>query len=240
MKISIIIPAHNEEKLLGKCLESIFAHKTNDLFEVIVVDNASTDRTAEVARSFPKVRVAREPEKGLTKARERGLLEARGELLAYLDADTRVHKGWFEAIRREFTERKDLVCLSGPYQYYDLHGFKKFLAALSWRLFAPATYFFVGYMVLGGNFVAKKEALLKMGGFDTSIAFYGEDTNIAWRLHKLGKVLFKMDFYIWTSGRRLIEEGIVRTFAVYALNYIWGVLFHKPFTRAYKDVRREQ
>ena len=124
-----------------------------------------------------------------------------------------------------------------PYRYYDLAGLQKFFAELMWWLVAPLTYRLVGYMVLGGNFVARGTALEKMGGFDTRIRFYGEDTNIAWRLARLGRVMWRMDFFVQTSGRRLIEDGLLRSYWVYATNYLWGALFHRPFTNDYRDVR---
>jgi len=238
MKLSFVIPAHNEARYIGGCLDSILKtlEKNHEEAEVLVVNNASTDNTKKIAGRYPGVRVVDEPEKGLTKARQKGLKTARGELLAYIDADTRLSPEWWNIVKKIFTQ-KDVVCLSGPYRYYDLSGFKKFFAEGIWWLFAPLTYRLVGYMILGGNFVARREALEAMGGFDTKIRFYGEDTNIAWRLAKIGKVTFRMDFFIWSSGRRLLDEGIVRSYWIYGLNYLWGALFHRPFTNEYRDVR---
>ena len=75
VNVSLVIPAHNEEKYLGDCLESI-APQAHRLLEVIVVDNASTDNTAQVAARSPFVRVVHEPRKGLLWARQRGYLES--------------------------------------------------------------------------------------------------------------------------------------------------------------------
>ncbi len=238
MKLSFVIPAHNEEQYLGSCIESILAatKKTDWQTEIVVVNNASTDRTATVAKKYPAVRVVDEPKKGLTQARQRGLLTAQGELLAYLDADSRLSPDWLAILEKSFGQ-SNVVCLSGPYRYYDLTGLKKFLAEGIWWLFAPFTYRLVGYMVLGGNFVARKEALLAMGGFDTNIQFYGEDTNIAWRLNRLGKVLFRVDFFVDSSGRGLAQEGLLRSYWIYGVNYLWGSFFHKPFTHEYRDIR---
>lgn len=241
MKLSFVIPAHNEEEHIGQCLRSILDElaRANFEAEILVINNASIDRTREIAERLPNVRVVDEPRKGLTRARERGLREAKGDLLAYLDADTRIHPNWIPILQKEFSERKNIVCLSGPFRYYDLTGMKKYTAEAFWSIFAPLTYRMVGYMVLGANFVAKRDALIKMGGFDTNIEFYGEDTNIAWRLSRLGKVVFRMDFFIYGSGRRIKDEGLLKTFGVYAINFLWGVFFHKPFTRSHKDVREK-
>jgi glycosyltransferase involved in cell wall biosynthesis len=237
MTISLIIPAYNEEKYLGACLESVAKNRTSDIIEVIVVNNASTDGTRAVAEKFPGVRVVDEPSKGLTKARQRGFMEAKGDLVAYIDADTQMPPGWADKAEKEFAHDSTMVCLSGPFHYYDLPPLQKFLAETMWSISAPITYWITGFMVLGANFIAKHDALTKIGGFDTSIAFYGEDTNLALRLSKVGKAKFNMRFFILGSGRRLIDEGLVKTFWRYAVNY-YTVAFHqKPHTAEYKDIR---
>jgi glycosyltransferase involved in cell wall biosynthesis len=237
MTISVIIPAYNEEKYLGACLHHVLRHAGPNVLEVLVIDNASTDRTSQVAGRFPKVRVVREPDKGLTKARQRGLVEARGDLLAYIDADCKVPETWFTQITREFNSNATLVCLSGPYIYEDLSGWRKVLVRLYWLVLAKPVYAVTRYMVVGGNFVAKKQALIAMGGFDKSIPFYGEDTNIARRLHGQGQVKFSWDFSMVTSGRRLNSEGQFQTALRYGVNYLWMALFNKPFTTRYQDIR---
>lgn len=238
--ISFVIPAHNEEAYIGECLKSIFKQIGGGVMgnaEVIVINNASSDGTKAVASSFPGVRVVDEPNKGLTKARQRGLTEAHGEFVAYLDSDSRIPGGWLAIVKREFERDATLVCLSGPCRYFDLAGYRKVLAEGLWRLFAPPAYFLVGYMIYGGNFVAKRNALLAAGGFNTDLYFYGEDTDIAKRLYRVGKVKFLMPFFVYGSGRRLRAQGIIRTELIYGMNFLWEVLFHKPFTHPYKDIR---
>ena len=239
MKVSLVIPAHNEEKYIKACLESVtrFASEHPVLAEIIVVDNASTDTTAEIAKKFPKVRVIAEKKKGLTKARERGFKEATGDIIAYIDADTRMPPGWVQKLVDEFSSNEKLVCLSGPYRYYDLKPLSNFTVAMYWGLFALPTYLVLGYMAIGGNFAAKKSALTEIGGFDTNIEFYGEDTNIARRLHKVGKVKFTMSFFMPTSARRFKGEGFWKIGLTYALNYFSEAIFHKPITKSYKDIR---
>lgn len=236
MRLSLIIPAHNEEHYLADCLRSIVAQSRDRLHEIIVVDNASTDGTAKVASTFPDVRVVREAQKGLTHARQRGLEACTGELVGYMDADTRMPEGWIEKVFEAF-ENPDVVAFSGPARYWDGTTWQRFQLSLSWWLTAPLMYRAVGYMVYGAHFVARKEALLKIGGFDRTIAFYGEDTNIARRLSTQGKVLFRMDFYILSSARRFIHEGLWRTNLRYSMNFLWPALFGKPWTKNYNDVR---
>ncbi|NTU67197.1 MAG: glycosyltransferase [Candidatus Moranbacteria bacterium] len=232
MKLSFVIPAYNEEDYIGDCLRSILEESSGKDYgiEIIVINNASFDKTKEVACSFEDVRVVDEARKGLTRARQRGLEEARGEFLAYLDADTRITSGWFDIIEQKLFNNNDIVCYSGPYRYYDGSKYQKTILEFLWNISAPIAYMIVGFMVLGGNFVARKEALKKMGGFDTDIEFYGEDTDVARRISKFGKSVFDMDFFVYSSSRRFSEQGMVRISWKYAANFIWQVLFHKPYT----------
>lgn len=236
MKISVIVPAFNEEKYIGECLTNLIMYAGDEILEIIVVNNNSSDNTAHIARKFPKVRVVNEKRKGLSYARQKGLMEAKGELLAYIDADTLVSKNWIKKIQKEFTKNKNLVCLSGPYIYYDLPKWQQFLVYIYWEG-ATVTYQLTRFMVAGGNFVAKKKALLAMGGFDTTVLFYGEDTNIARRISKFGDVKFTRGFSLPSSGRRLSQEGLFKVGIKYMMNYLSEAFLHKPATKHYSDIR---
>jgi glycosyltransferase involved in cell wall biosynthesis len=237
MEISFIIPAHNEEINIGPCLDSVIKNTRGHYTEIIVIDNASSDHTAEVAKKKYGVRVIEEKRKGLGHAREAGRLAAVGDYLAYIDADCRLPEGWIDTAEREFRIHSDAVCLSGPPLYFDTSVFQTMLLHSLWWTTAPVAYRMIGYMVYGANFIAKKSALNAIGGFDRSIEFYGEDTDIARRLSTTGKVLFRMHFPIFASARRFREEGLFKTSAVYALNYLWPVFFRRPFSLHYRDVR---
>ncbi|MEK9184986.1 MAG: glycosyltransferase family 2 protein, partial [Patescibacteria group bacterium] len=98
-------------------------------------------------------------------------------------------------------------------------------------------YWIIGYMAVGGNFAIKKDTIQKMGGFDTTIAFYGEDTNLARRASKFGKVKFKLCVIMHTSGRRFKGQGLWRTAITYMINFASEAFLHKPVTKKYKDFR---
>ncbi len=237
MKISIVIPAYNEERYIGPCIQSIQEQHSDDIAEIIVVDNGSTDGTLATAKKFRGVTVLHESKKGPSHARQRGFIEAKGDFVAFIDADTRIPAGWIAAIKKEFGRDPNLVCLSGPFRYYDLPPLQKFFAELLWGITAPPTYWLTGFMALFANCVIKRDALAKIGGLDTTIAFYGDDTNLAWRLSKVGKVKFLMSFYIFGSGRRLIHEGLIKTFFLYGISYLSVAFFHKPPEKEYNDIR---
>lgn len=237
MRISLVIPAHNEEQYIGGCIDSVLANAPGRFAEIIVVDNASTDATAEVAQKRLGVRVVQEEQKGLTYARQRGLKVSTGDIVAYIDADTRMPKGWAEQVEDVFATRPEVVGFSGPAHYWDATGWQRLLLGLSWWISAPLMYRLVGYMIYGAHFAARRSALIHAGGFDTSISFYGEDTDIARRLSKEGKVLFRMNFFIYSSARRFKKEGFLKTNIIYSLNFLWPALFGKPFTKRYRDIR---
>ena len=244
MKLSFVIPAYNEEACIGKCLSSVLKEKERSGLdvEVIVVNNNSTDRTRDMALFHPSVRVVDEHQKGIVRARQAGYRAAHGDIIANVDADNILPDGWIERAFREFSENSDLVALSGPVIYYDLSRIVNMQVRLFYRLGYAANLFNrhvlkKGAMLQGGNFVVRKSALDAVGGFDTSIDFYGEDTDIACRMSEVGNVKFSFSFPIYSSGRRLAEEGIFSTGCRYAINYLWTVCFRKPFTETSTDIR---
>ncbi|MCX6796394.1 MAG: glycosyltransferase family 2 protein [Candidatus Falkowbacteria bacterium] len=243
MKLSFVIPAYNEEKYIGQCLQSIFkeAEGKNYDLEIIVVNNASTDLTKEIALSFPGVRVVDEPRKGLVQARSAGYRVAQGDLIANIDADTRLTPHWIDKVLAEFTDPQ-VVAFSGPFVCYDMPLWINIITRIFY-FFAYLTYLFnrfilrISSMLQGGNFVIRKSAFEQVGGYNHNFDFYGEDTDVARRLHKVGKVVFSFYLPMYTSGRRVREEGVFKTAFLYSINYFWTIFFKKPFNKKYKDVR---
>jgi glycosyltransferase involved in cell wall biosynthesis len=234
--ISLIIPAYNEEGYLPACLDAVMRNVAEGALEIIVVDNDSSDGTRKVIELYSGVTYVFEPRKGITRARQRGYLAATGDILAYVDADTHPPAGWIDQIREQFGKRKDLVCLSGPYSFYDLRGISKMVSA-GWFVVARVVSIITGYMVVGGNFAIRRDVLERMGGFDSSIEFYGEDVDVGKRAKKHGKVLFSRRFVMPTSGRRMKKQGFARMAGIYLANYFAIVFQGKPVSTGYEDVR---
>ncbi len=248
MKISFVVPAYNEQALLTRSLTAIrdeiarAGQVLGEDAEIIVVNNASTDRTREVAESIEGVRVVDEPRKGLVQARWCGFEASSGALIANVDADTVIPPGWLTEVLRQFERSKNLVGLSGPYTYYGVPRRVNLVVGAYYRM-AYAVYLFnrfvldVGSMLQGGNFVVKRSAMLKLGTPDLRFSFYGEDTDMARRLSKVGGVKFTFKLPAESSGRRLVGEGVFTIGVRYSMNFFWATFRKKPFTEAWQDIR---
>jgi glycosyltransferase involved in cell wall biosynthesis len=244
MKLSVVIPAYNEEKFIGPCLKAVIkeAAFSGCDAEIVVVNNASTDRTAAVAACFPGVKVITEPRKGLSRARDRGYRESHGELIANVDADCLMPRGYMAKVLRHFDTTPRLALLSGPFFYYDLPQTAQIVSRIFYMLeflpnFLGQYVFKMGAVAQGGNFAVRRSLLDKVGGFNTSIDFYGEDTDIAIRLSRVGLVRFSLRLSMKTSGRRLAKEGLLRAGYSYFLNIIFMMFRGTPLMRTHKDIR---
>lgn len=135
LKLSIVIPAYNEQNHIKKCLQAISA-QTEPADEVIVVDNNSKDDTRKIVAEFPFVKVLKEKKQGVTYARNSGFNAATGDIIGRIDADTRIDSDWAAKVRKIFADKK-VAAATGPAYYYDMplkeknyiaeHAFKNIL-----------------------------------------------------------------------------------------------------------------
>lgn len=245
MKVSVIIPAYNEELLLAKTLEAVLAQDYSD-FEVIVVDNASTDKTADIVAQFPQVKYLYESRKGLLWARETGRRHATGEILVNTDADCIPDSDWLsrgvsafgvsssnssEKFENEKSEK--IVAVTGPCSFYDAGPvFQRATLTFQRTVYPLFNSMFqmihVGAVLIGGNTFMRASALKAIGGYNTTIIFYGEDTDTAKRLSKQGKILFKRNLITKTSSRRFVKQGTWETLFIYIFNFFWVTFFRNP------------
>jgi len=242
LTLSVIVCAHNEAGYLGTCLHSLLA-QSRPPDEIIVVNNDSSDATSDVAARVEGVRVIDEPRRGLVVARETGRRAATGDILVYVDADCRAPLQWLEKIERRFLRRRSLIALSGPYRFYDWHPHGRALIRAYDVTVAPLTQTLVkhvlriGTIFYGGNFAVRRTALERIGGFDTTIEFHGEDTNLGRRLHQIGRVELVGDCYLYTSARRYVAMGTWAVVRLYVRNFVSEVLHHRPKDTTHLDVR---
>ncbi|MCR5484734.1 MAG: glycosyltransferase, partial [Clostridiales bacterium] len=122
--ISVIIPVYNGEKYLGECLESITKQTAFDRLEVITVDDGSTDKTPEIcgaySEKYKNIRVIRTKNSGVSAARNRGIAEASGEFIAFVDSDDRLYPEMYERlITAARKTNADIAVCGYLYQYPD-------------------------------------------------------------------------------------------------------------------------
>lgn len=241
-RIAVIVCAHNEQSYIEPCLRALVS-QSRPPDEILVVDNASSDRTAQVASSVAGVRVIREDRKGLVIARDTGRRATTADLLLYLDADCRAPRHWVARIERCFLARPALLALSGSYRFYDWHLAGRLLIRAYDLTVAPATHLLVkhvlrrGVVFYGGNFAVRREALDAIGGFDTSIEFHGEDTNLGRRLAASGEVALRDACHVDTSARRYRAMGTWAVVGLYVRNFWSEILRHRPADVTHEDVR---
>jgi glycosyltransferase involved in cell wall biosynthesis len=109
MRVTAVMPAHNAESTIGAAVSSVLLQTYRDL-ELVVVDDGSTDRTAEIASAHDgRVRVVRQENQGVAAARNRGITEAGGELIAFCDSDDIWFEQHLEALVARYEQHRDIV-----------------------------------------------------------------------------------------------------------------------------------
>jgi glycosyltransferase involved in cell wall biosynthesis len=223
MRVSVVIPVYNEEVLIVRCLTAL-QNQTKKAFEIIVVDNNSTDKTVETAKQFP-VKVVVEKIQGATPARNTGFNLATGDVIARIDADTTVPKNWIEEIETHFTDDSSLIALSGP-TVFDNKKFNHLLLVekpthVIWKLL------FKHDLLYGPNIAITKNAWEKVKGLvcldDTKVH---EDFDLAIHLGrlKMGKILFDWNFTVQVSERRWRQP---KSYFEYPYRFLTTILRHK-------------
>jgi len=242
MTIAVVICAFNERRLLEGCLYSLRA-QTRPPDEILVINNASTDGTGDIARAVGGVRVIDEPRKGLVVARETARRAVTADVIAYVDADCRAPITWLERVESQFARAGSPIAVTGPYRFYDWDFSGRAIIRTYDLLVAPPTHALVhhligaGAILYGGNFAVRADALARIGGFDERIEFHGEDTNLGRRLTPLGRVALCPECWVWTSARRYRAMGKGAVFSLYVRNFWSEILRHRPADGEHLDVR---
>lgn len=210
MKISVIIPAFNEEKYIVSCLEGLVNQRIKEKFEVILVDNNSTDRTQELARKYIKklpLKIVVEKKRGRGSARGTGFKLAKGEILISTDADCVVPPNWIQTIVH-YLENEEVVAVTGVCKFFDgPWSARVILSHLLPLIIGLYRLVFGHYWLSGYNFAIKRWVYLKSGGFNANLNAQ-EDTELAFRVKKIGRIKFLPNLPVLASGRRF-NKGVI-------------------------------
>lgn len=214
-KITVIIPALNEQELIGVCLESL-ADQTSVPDEILVVDNGSIDRTVPVVEAFiqahPRLnaRLIHEQAKGCTQAREAGWRAASGDTIVHVDADETFPNTWFARVRAILAANPRLAAFGGTVRFENAPPSVFVLQVLYNALYPRLVRLTKGFPYLcGGMTVCRRFVLEQMNGYAGKPADQLEDYYLSEQAHRLGyETRYFQGLYANHSLRRYDAGGL--------------------------------
>ncbi|MDX6689186.1 MAG: hypothetical protein QOG15_643 [Solirubrobacteraceae bacterium] len=209
---SVVVCSYNGARWIGECLEALTALDYPD-YEVIVVDDGSTDTTAAIAAQYAGVRVISTDNGGLSRARNTGLEAATGKVIAYLDDDARPERSWLTHLARGLA-RGTHVAAGGPNLAPPDDGIAADCIAN-----APGgpTHVLLSDLeaehVPGCNMAFIADALRRVGGFDDTFRIAGDDVDVCWRLQEAGEAIgFAPAAVVWHHCRPTLRRYLHQQF----------------------------
>lgn len=202
LKMSYIIPAMNEEKYIGECINSI--KKQKHCHEIILVDGGSEDGTREIAEE-KGAKVVSDPGKNAALARNIGAKEAKGDIYCFVDSDTTLPPHWSEEVMNKFQEKK-VVAVGGPLKPKDSGKKDVLMYYLTTELVPTFTSWFGFHQFQGPNMAFRSNAFEEIGGFNEDLGIL-EDNEIANRIRCRGKVVWDRKAPAYESPRRFQKKG---------------------------------
>jgi GT2 family glycosyltransferase len=191
--ISVVIPAYNAEALISKCLDSLLKQTIDQTkYEIIVVDDGSTDATADVVQSFENVRLIKQNNQGPAAARNNGAANAKGDIILFTDSDCVPAINWIEEMIRPFNDDAEIVGVKGIYKTDQKELIARFVQAEyedKYDVLKRDQYIdFVDTYSAG----FKRKVFIEFGGYDTSFPVAcAEDVELSFRMFSRG---YKMVF----------------------------------------------
>jgi mycofactocin system glycosyltransferase len=189
-RVSVIVPVHNRPAEIQACLETLLqVDYPPERMEILVVDDASTDRTPEVVAGFPVTLIRLPENRQAPFCRNLGARRAGGEILAFIDSDCLASSSWLRELVPLFQDRS-LAAVGGKVEAYDdgkgLDRYEQVMSSLNggdWprRSSGEEPFFYVPSC----NFLIRRESFLSVGGFQEDLQV-GEDVDLCWRLQDRG------------------------------------------------------
>src|SRR6266436_3363855 len=204
-KVSVVVASYNGARTLEACLVSLTKLNYSD-YEIILVDDGSTDNTQEIAQRYPAVRTIRQPNLGLSAARNSGIKGATGEIVAFTDSDCRADEDWLYYLVSDLV-RGNFVGIGG-------HNFlppedSRVAAAVLVSPGGPAHVMLTdeeAEHIPGCNMAFYKWALEEIDGFDPVFRKAGDDVDLCWRLQRRGyKIGFSAAGFVWHYRRSTVK-----------------------------------
>lgn len=225
MKISVLIPCYNQEVFIEKTVQAVI-EQTRPADEIIIVDDGSTDHSAEILARLPVKVVSHASNRGLSQARNTALLAAQGEIVLYIDSDAYADQRLIEVLLQAYKTNPDprLAGIGGrgievnnqsaPDRWRSLHSAQNYGDKPRQRV----------DFIYGLCMSFKRPILLEVGGFDPFFVSNAEDFNLGWRLRQAGYTLEYEPGAIVYHQRSDSEEKLKKTQA----NWVyWGYLAYQ-------------
>ena len=225
--ISIIIPAYNAEKTIGQCLKALLKQSyPADSYEVIVVDDGSTDKTGSIAQGFA-IRYIRQENQGPAVARNKGVQEAKGDIILFTDSDCMPDVHWVKEMVKSF-DVPEVVAVKGVYKTNQ----KSIVARFAQIEFEERYEMLkkVNSIDMIDTYSAgfRREIFLKIGGFDASFpSANNEDTELSYRMSKSGyKMVFNPDAIVYHLNH---PDSIMKYARLKFWRGYWRMVVYKRF-----------
>ena len=207
-KVSVVVCAYNAESTMAACLDSLRALRY-PAYEIVVVDDGSTDRTGRIADGYEGIHVIHQENKGLSAARNVGMAASTGEIVAYTDSDCVVDPDWLHYLVATFLS-SGLSAVGGPNLPPPEDSFVASCVAASPG--GPREVLLDDEQaehIPGCNMAFRREALEEIGGFDPVYRAAGDDVDVCWRLERLGhRIGWSPAAMVWHFRRNTVKAYI--------------------------------
>jgi glycosyltransferase involved in cell wall biosynthesis len=215
MRITVVVPAYNEEKLLRRCLDSLVQQEPPP-DEIVIVDNASTDSTPDIIKQFiadhPELKVVSvyETKKGCPAARDAGWRAASGDIIVHIDADSVVPPGWMAKIHTALAEDPTVGAIGGTIRHENAPFSIALIQYLLDLVYPRLLRLIKGFpYIWGAMTICRREVLEKMDGYANRPPGQLEDYYLSEQAHKLGyKLRYMPSIYAIHSSRRYESGGL--------------------------------
>ncbi len=227
--ISVIIPAFNCEKTIQQTIQSILTQKTKKKFELIIVDDCSTDNTIKKIKKFNKIKLIQQKKNsGPAKARNLGAKNAEGEIILFTDSDCIAKKNWIEEMLNPF-EEPEIAGVQGAYKTKQKALTAKFVQTeiedrydlMKKSMQKKNSIDFIGSYSAG----YKKKVFLDFNGFNENFpSASGEDPELSYRMEKKGlKLVFNPKAVVY----HLHPENFLNYLKIKFWRGYWRILMYK-------------
>jgi len=231
MKLSVIVPFYNSEETLGRCLESIYKSDYTD-FEVLAVDDRSTDKSVSIAGQFP-CKLLKTDKKGEAYTRNKGIENATGEIIVFVDSDVVIRRDTFERIVKNFRDTSIAAQTGTLSKEHPNKNFFSQYKNLYMNYILGAMPKYVSFLY-GSIFAVRKQF---MEYFDTKAPLHALDTDLGARLHKRGyRILLDKELEV-THLKRYSFISFIKNDIRIPLDWAFIFVRRKRFKLLFKQKR---